>query len=259
MSASLPSAFLGHGSPMHALGEDAVTRAWAEFGRTVQPRAVLVVSAHWCTRGTAATAMAQPRTIHDFHGFPRELYAVRYPAPGSPELARRALARLRDHAGGRVAEDHGFGLDHGAWSVLLHVFPEASIPVVQVSLDLAQPMEWHLEAGRLLRPLRDEGVLVLGSGNVVHNLGDLDPDEGAPMPAAGRRFRDHVEQVLAAGDDAALAAWRSHPDAAYAAPTVEHFLPLLWVAGARRPGEPLRVLADGPAHRGISMFSCAFG
>src|SRR5689334_15245293 len=164
----LPAAFLGHGSPMNAIEPNRFTEAWRVFGaEMVRPRAILVVSAHWYVEGTAVTAMAQPRTIHDFGGFPRPLYEVRYPAPGSPELAARARDLL---APAPVELDRGWGLDHGAWSLLVHLFPRADVPIVQLGLDETLTGPEHLALARRLRPLRDEGVLVLGSGNVVHNL-----------------------------------------------------------------------------------------
>src|ERR1051326_6538155 len=168
MGAPMPAGFFSHGNPMNALGRNEYTEGWAAIGRSLpSPRAILAVSAHWYQPGVAVTAMAAPRTIHDFGGFPRELYEVQYPAPGDPDLARRIQSLLAPLP---VALDEDWGLDHGTWSVLVHARPEADVPVLQLSLDETQPARFHYELGRRLAPLRDEGILVIGSGNLVHNL-----------------------------------------------------------------------------------------
>jgi 4,5-DOPA dioxygenase extradiol len=164
----MPALFVGHGNPMNALATNAYTRGWAAMGQAIpRPKAIVCISAHWYGPGTAVTAMTAPRTIHDFGGFPPELYRLEYPAPGHPALARRVQALLSSV---RVDLDQGWGLDHGTWSVLVHMYPEADIPVVQLRIDETQPGPFHLEMGQQLGPLREEGVLVLGSGNLVHNL-----------------------------------------------------------------------------------------
>src|SRR6218665_2776846 len=190
----MPAVFLGHGSPMNAIDHNPFTEAWAAIGRSVgKPRAILMVSAHWLTRGVGVTAMDAPRTIHDFGAFPKALFDVRYPAPGSLPLARRVRELLGPTG---VTLDEHWGLDHGAWSVLVHAYPEADVPVVQLSMDMTQPHAFHHEVGRRLQPLRDEGVLIVGSGNVVHNLPRR--DWGAPAGEFdwAKRFQAFVMDAI---------------------------------------------------------------
>jgi 4,5-DOPA dioxygenase extradiol len=247
----MPVAFLGHGSPMNALEQNRFTEAWAAFGASVpRPRAILMVSAHWYERGSAVTAMAQPRTIHDFYGFPRPLFDVRYPAPGDPALAEEIAELVKPT---RVGLDGGWGLDHGTWSVLVHAFPAADVPVVQLSIDSSRDFDYHVELGARLAPLRDRGVLILGSGNVVHNLGAIDwssPETGFDW---AQRFDRSARSLLSErpGDAAGL---RDHPDYALAAPTAEHFIPVLYIAGVAAAGSgPLRSFAEGYAFGSLSM------
>ncbi len=250
----MPAAFLGHGSPMNALERNRYTEAWRAFGASVpRPRAILAVSAHWYVNATAVTAMPWPRTIHDFYGFPKPLFEVDYPAPGLPALAEEVADLARpDHVGPDV---DGWGLDHGTWSVLVHAFPDADIPVVQLSINAQKPPGWHVAMGARLAALRERGVLVLGSGNVVHNLRAMDwtqPDAAFDWNA---RFDAEAKRVLAErpGDAAALA---SHRDYARSAPTPEHFLPLLYLAGlAAAAGKGADVLVEGPAYGSLSMTS----
>ncbi|GAA1184164.1 4,5-DOPA dioxygenase extradiol [Ornithinimicrobium humiphilum] len=252
----MPAAFLGHGNPMNALERNRYTEAWRLFGRSVpRPRAILVVSAHWYTNATAVTSMPRPRTIHDFYGFPQELFDVQYPAPGAPDVAELVADVVKPTWVGQDIDS--WGIDHGTWSVLLHAFPDASVPVVQLSLNAFKSFDHHLELGRKLGALRDEGVLVVGSGNVVHNLHAVDftrPDEGYDW---ARRFDDVARETLM-DDPAQVAALDSHPDFAAAVPTPDHYLPLLYIAGLA-DGEPLDPLVDGHAAGSISMAAYTLG
>ena len=250
----MPVAFIGHGNPMHALRTNRYTEAWAEFGRSVpRPRAILVISAHWYTNVTAVTAMARPRTIHDFYGFPQELYDLTYPAPGLPELAEEVADLTKPQWVG--CDVDSWGIDHGTWSVLRHAFPQATIPVLQLSLNAFEGFDQHLELGRRLSGLRDSGVLIIGSGNVVHNLAALDHsrvDDGFDW---ARRFDDAARTVLQSSDPTGVAALDAHRDFGQAVPTPDHFLPLLYVA-ALAGDEPLSLLIDG--HQAGSMSMAAY-
>lgn len=252
----LPAVFLGHGSPMNVLEENAYTAAWRRVGaRLPRPRAILAISAHWYTRGTGVTAMAAPRTIHDFGGFPQALFDIRYPAPGDPALAARVRQLL---APLDVYPDHDWGLDHGTWSVLCKAYPEADIPVLQLSLDVTQPAAFHYELGSRLAPLRDEGVLLLGSGNVVHNLRLM--TRGATVPGWASEFNARVRAAVLGADPRQLVDYPSWgPAAQLAVPTVEHFLPLLYVLGCRRPDEPVAIFADGIEAGSLGMMCVAVG
>ena len=241
---------------MNAIERNRYTQAWRRLGSALPPpRGIVVVSAHWYADGIAVTAMERPRTIHDFYGFPRELYAVAYPAPGSPELARRVADLLAPE---EVSIDRAWGLDHGAWSVLVHLFPEAAVPVVQLALDARRPAEAHWELGARLGPLRDEGVLVVGSGNLVHNLrlADFGVDGGYDWAV---RFDADAARALEAGDRDALAGYARHPDGRLAVPTPDHYLPLLYVAALRRPGDAVATVTDGMEAGSLSMRAVRFG
>lgn len=244
---------------MNALFDNGYTRGWAEIGRTVpRPKAVLCVSAHWYIPAVAVTAVERPRTIHDFGGFPRELFAVEYPAPGSPELAERVIELL----GENVLRDEGqWGLDHGTWSVLCHVFPEADIPVVQLSINEAEPAPFHYQLAQRLAPLRDEGVLVIGSGNLVHNLHtyawgrkDVEPFDWAV------RFDAAARELIVKGDHAPLIAYEEMgPDAMRSAPTPDHYLPLLYVLALQRPGDEVSFPVEGFDGGSVSMTTVVIG
>ena len=256
--ARMPAAFLGHGSPMNALERNRYTDAWRAFGASVpRPRAILAVSAHWHVNATAVTAMPRPKTIHDFFGFPQALFDVQYPAPGLPELAEEVADLVQPEYVG--ADQDGWGIDHGTWSVLVHAFPDADIPVVQLSINALKPAEWHLAMGAKLAALRARGVLVVGSGNVVHNLGVIDwqqPDGGFDW---AHRFDDDVRQLMTErpGD---MVAMLRHPDYALAVPTPEHFLPVLYLAGmAAATNDTADVLIDGYTYGSLSMTAYTLG
>jgi 4,5-DOPA dioxygenase extradiol len=260
VSSRMPAIFFGHGNPLNAVQDNATTRAWADLGRTVPlPRAILCVSAHWYLPATLVTAMPRPRTIHDFGGFPPELYTVRYPAPGDPALASRVAELLAPAT--RVELDDGWGLDHGTWSVLVHAFPRADVPVVQLSIDETQPPAFHHELGRRLAPLRDEGVLVIGSGNLVHNLHAYAWGRHPAEPFGwALRFEARAKELMRAGDDALLVEYESlGEDALLSVPTPEHYLPLLYVLGARAEGEPASFPVEGIDGGSVSMLTAAFG
>jgi 4,5-DOPA dioxygenase extradiol len=240
--------FIGHGSPMNAIEENRFHRAWGEIARRLpRPKAVLCISAHWETRGVFATSSAKPETIHDFSGFPAELEAFRYPAPGDPVLARR-VARLVAHA--RVGLDAERGIDHGAWSVLCAMYPEADVPVVELSLDETQPAAFHYRLAQDLAALRGEGVLILGSGNIVHNLRRFQFASGKPTDrpepyAWALRFNEAVKQRIASFEHAELVAYEKlGREAQLSVPTPEHYLPLLYVLAQQGPHDQATFFND---------------
>lgn len=259
MSEIMPALFVGHGSPMNIIMDNPFTQSLSDWGRRLpRPSAILVVSAHWMTEGTFVATTGEPRTIHDFYGFPRELYKVEYPAPGAPEAAELAAAAIRSAAVGRDAE---WGLDHGAWSVLRHLFPAADVPVFQLSLDYSfhdprpKPLSYHYELARELAALRRRGVLIIGSGNIVHNLSLIDFSEmdSQPYPWAVE-FDEAVKARLVAGDDAALIDYMGlSAHAGLAVPTLDHYLPFIYVAALREKGEGLSFIYEGIQNASISM------
>ncbi|MBS0393752.1 MAG: 4,5-DOPA dioxygenase extradiol [Proteobacteria bacterium] len=247
---------MGHGSPTNALADNAFTAAWRDLGTAVaKPRAILAVSAHWYTRGVYVTSNASPPTIHDFGGFPKPLYALEYPAPGAPQLADRVASLLAASGAGASAD---WGLDHGTWAVLRHVYPAADVPVVQLSIDATLPPGGHYAIGRQLAHLRDEGILILGSGGIVHNLGRVDWHGASPPPRWATEFDDRVRAAILAGDDATLIDYGTLGEAArISVPTPEHYLPLLYVLGSRLAGDQPRLLTTGFELGSISMTAVA--
>ena len=255
----MPAIFFGHGNPMNALQQNSYTQGWATIGASIpRPKAILAVSAHWYVPFTAVTASPMPRTIHDFGGFPRELYQVNYPAPGDVELAKRVQTLLAPTS---VSLDMQWGLDHGTWSVLCHVFPQTDIPIVQLSIDETQPADFHYEIAKRLVPLRDEGVLIIGSGNLVHNLHTyawgrhpVEPFDWAV------RFEEQARQLLLSGDFAPLIAYETlGRDAMLSIPTPEHYLPLLYVIALGRGRDAISFPVEGVDGGSISMLAVQLG
>jgi 4,5-DOPA dioxygenase extradiol len=255
----MPAVFFGHGNPMNAIQDNAWTRSWAALGAALpRPKAVLCVSAHWYLATTAVTAIGKPRTIHDFGGFPAELSRVEYPAPGSPELAARVAQLLQPVP---VASDRSWGLDHGTWSVLVHVYPQADVPVVQLSIDETKPAQWHFDLARKLAPLRDEGVLIIGSGNLVHNLHTYSWGQTAREPYDwALRFETLARKALSDAQFAPLVSYESlGRDAMLSVPTPDHYLPLLYVLAQHRAGEAVSFPVEGFDGGSISMLAAQIG
>lgn len=259
MAKPMPAIFFGHGNPMNALLKNAYTNGWTAIGNQLQrPKAILAVSAHWYFPMTAVTASLAPRTIHDFGGFPRELYQVKYPAPGDPSLASRVQNLLAPIS---VELDERWGLDHGTWSVLRHVFPQADVPVVQLSIDETQPPEFHYQIGKRLAPLRDEGVLIIGSGNIVHNLHTYawGKDQVEAFDWAVR-FERQARELLLSGDDVPLVAYETlGHDAMLSVPTPEHYLPLLYAIALRKEDEQVSFPVEGFDGGSVSMLTVQIG
>lgn len=254
-----PAFFVGHGNPMNALADNGYTQAWSAIGRSVpKPNGVLCISAHWYIPAVAVTAMERPRTIHDFGGFPRELFEFQYPAQGSPDLA----SRVNELLGGAAALDTGrWGLDHGTWSILCHIFPDADVPVVQLSINETEPTAIHYELAAKLRPLRDEGILIVGSGNLVHNLHayawgrqDVEPFDWAV------RFEQQARSLIERAEHGPLVAYQTlGEDALLSAPTPDHYLPLLYVLAQQQAGDDVSFPVEGFDGGSISMTSVRIG
>ena len=259
MTNLIPAVFFGHGNPMNALLHNRYTEAWAKLGREIpRPKAILCVSAHWFLPETGVTISTAPRTVHDFGGFPAELYAVNYPAPGDPELARRVQTLLAPLP---VKLDQSWGLDHGAWSVLRHVYPDADIPVVQLSIDERQPAAFHYEIGERLAPLREEGVLIAGSGNLVHNLHAYAWGRHIVEPYDWAiRFERQTREMIGAREHAALLNYEAlGRDAQLSIPTPDHYLPLLYAIAARQDRDEVSFPVEGVDGGSISMLSVQIG
>lgn len=255
MAQPMPVIFFGHGNPLNALQQNDWTKGWATIGNSIpHPRAIVCVSAHWYLPATLVTAMDQPRTIHDFGGFPRELYQVQYRAPGSVEIARQVQELLAPLPAGL---DQSWGLDHGTWSVLVHAYPEADVPVVQLSIDETQPAAFHFELGKRLAPLRDEEVLIIGSGNLVHNLHTYAWGGQIPEPYDWAvRFEDAAKQLMIDGEFEPLIDYESlGRDAVLSIPTPDHYLPLLYVLGTKRDGDAVTFPVQGVDGGSVSMLT----
>lgn len=255
----MPALFLGHGNPMIAISQNDFTKKLADIGRSIpRPKAILAISAHWYAPQSAITANPAPVTIHDFGGFPPELYQVEYRAPGNTDLALR-VQELLGPLNFRL--DRERGLDHGVWSVLIHLYPNADVPVVQLSINSAQPAAFHYKVGQMLAPLREEGIAIIGSGNIVHNLYTYDwKGTVAKGYDWARRFEKEIKKLLLAGDDAAIVAYEQlGDDARMAAPTPDHFLPLLYILALQRKGETIRFPIEGFDGGSISMLAVQIG
>ncbi len=255
----LPTIFFGHGNPMNALEQNAYTAAWTALGQSfARPKAILSISAHWFVSGMGVTVSTAPRTIHDFGGFPQALYQVQYPAPGAPWLARRVQSLLAPLP---VTLDESWGLDHGTWSVLRHVYPQADVPVVQLSIDARQPAAFHFDLGQRLAPLRQEGVLIVGSGNLVHNLGAYAWGAAQPEPYDwAMRFEAEARQRMQAGEMPSLIQYeRLGADAQLSIPTPDHYLPLLYVLGAQQSQDGIAFPVEGFDGGSVSMLAVQVG
>lgn len=250
----MPAIFVGHGSPMNALEDNRYTRAWREMAASMRrPRAILAVSAHWFIGATAVTVMDRPKTIHDFYGFPPELFAIDYPAPGSAAVAGEVIDALAGFWVGRDVDS--WGIDHGTWSVLVHMYPEADVPVLQLAIDATKDAEHHVNLGRALESLRHRGVLVMGSGNIVHNLGLLDWNDSEAGYDWAREFNHAAHEILTT-DPGGVSRLAEHAAYRRAVPTPEHLLPVFYVAGmAAAAGSSLERFVDGYAFGSLSMDS----
>lgn len=259
MTHLMPAIFLGHGNPLNALSKNSYTEGWAALGRSIsRPKAILAVSAHWYIPQTALTSNTAPPTIHDFGGFPDELYRMQYPAPGSPDLARHVQDLLPS---GTATLDEGWGLDHGTWAVLCHVFPKADIPVVQLSIDERQHPTFHYEIGKKLKSLREEGILVVGSGNIVHNLTAYAWGNHRRSPYDwAARFEDKARKRLVQGDDESLVNYQGlGKDAQLSIPTPDHYLPLLYIMGLRDEKDTVSFPMEGVDGGSVSMLAVRMG
>ena len=254
----MPVVFFGHGSPTNVMEDNTATRGWQSIAAALpRPKAILCISAHWCTQGTAVTAMSSPETVHDFgRSLPAPLFDFQYPAPGSPELAKRTAELLTP---ANITLDESWGLDHGTWSVLLKAWPDADIPVVQLSLDVALSDREHYELAKRLIPLRDEGILIAGSGNIVHNLGIMEWNEQAQPYDWAVRFNDYIKDSIQREDMETFFAYPElGEDAQLALPGPDHFWPLIYALGAR-DGDPVQFATDFVQYKSLSMTSAVFG
>jgi 4,5-DOPA dioxygenase extradiol len=259
MNEKMPVLFIGHGSPMNIVQNNSYTRSLKQLGSSLpKPKAILVISAHWLTNGSFVTCMDTPRTIYDFYGFPGELYEVTYPSPGAPAEAAAAIRAVRKTS---IACDHTWGLDHASWAVLKHIYPKADVPVFEMSLDYSfndwhpKPLQYHYDLAAELGELRDRGVLIIGSGNIVHNLRQIDFENIDAKPYAwAQEFDEQVKQHLLRGEHAELIQYRNNGKAsALAVPTLDHYLPMIYTIALQKKGEPITFFHEGFQHGSISM------
>ncbi len=251
---TMPALFIGHGSPANALEDNAYTRAWIEMGKNLaKPSAILCISAHWFTDGTYVHGRERPQTIHDYYGFPPELYAIRYNCPGAPELARDVQKSVTKTS---VLWDEDWGLDHGCWVVIRHLFPNADVPVFQMSLDATKPPQFHYDLAKELAALRRRGVLIVGSGNIVHNLGLISFDHITTPYDWALEFDEVSKKLIDDGNHQALIDYKKLGHAAQLSiPTPDHYWPLLYTLALQEPGESVNFFAEGHTHKSISMRS----
>ena len=257
----MPVLFLGHGSPMNAIEENQFVQGFRNISREIpKPNAILCISAHWFTNGTFVTAMLNPKTIHDFYGFPKELFEVNYPAPGSPELARETAELLLPEI---VEEDHSWGLDHGAWSVIRHLYPNAEIPVIQLSIDYTKPPQYHFDLAKKLQKLREKGILIIGSGNIVHNLRMVDWKNINTVGAGwdwAVEAREKTNNWLLDGNFRNLIDYQKQGIALQTAvPSPDHYLPLIYSLGLKEKSENLSLFNDELIGGSLSMTSVRIG
>lgn len=255
----MPVLFIGHGNPMYGIEENDYTRGWRKAAEKIpKPKAILVVSAHWETRGTQVTAMPKPRVIYDFYGFPQKLFEAKYEAAGSPEIAREIAENLKEKL--IALDESNWGLDHGAWTILRHLYPSSDVPVLQLSLDYTKPADWHFEFAKELSFLRERGVLVIGSGNIVHNLRQINfraPNQGADWAIAANEI---LKDLILSGEQAKLIKYEDlGNEVALAIPTAEHYLPLLYALALKTNGEPIEIINDAIDLGSISMTSVKIG
>ena len=257
----MPVLFMGHGSPMYAIEPNEHTKAWEKIGNQLPtPKAILMISAHWFTRGIWLTAMESPKTIHDFGGFPNALFQIEYPAPGSPELALKVQQLITPHYPNVTLEESEWGLDHGSWSILKYMFPTANIPVIQMSIDATLSNQDHFSIGQMLQGLRNEEILIISSGNVVHNLRLISWNDSVPPPVWATAYNDFFKSQIANSQFDALIDWEnSNPYARMASPSPEHYLPVLYTLGLRANQESAHIITDGIEMSSISMLSFGYG
>jgi 4,5-DOPA dioxygenase extradiol len=258
-SNKMPSLFIGHGSPMNAIETNDYTKMLAQLGEEIpRPKVIVCVLAHWMTKGTWITHQANPKTIHDFHGFPQELFDVQYPAPGNPEWAEK-IAELVDSPKIQL-DDKNWGFDHGAWAVLRHMYPKADIPCLQLSLDMERSCSYHLEFGKKLRQLREQDVLLVGSGNLVHNLQRIQWDRNAKALPWAIEFDNWIKEKILARDFDPLLEKVIHTDTGkLSIPTWEHYYPLLYILGSSEDRDTVQFEYEGIHNASISMRCLSFG